>query len=975
MSELGQEIAIGLSSDEVAASRERHGRNVLTPPPREPWWRLYLGNFEDPVIRILLIAVAISFSIAALRGHGYGEGIGVTFAVLLATGLAFASEHRARKEFDVLNRSSDDAVVPVVRDGVVVEVARQEIVVGDLVILDQGAEIPADGEVLTAVSLLVNESSLSGESVPVEKLPGATASSHEGYPPHRVFRGTIVVSGSGRMRVTAVGDHTEMGRTAREAAEDSGEQSPLDQQLERLSKWIGVLGFSIAAITFVALLGRGYVVGSMAMPAVQWIVLLGCLVALAVVIAPIWVPIYFDFLELRGREAEVPEWLDAGWRTWAGLAVAGIAVGGATVAAVSASSGQPLAAVWLPLDTIKILLDYFMIAVTIVVVAVPEGLALATTLSLAFNMRRMTAQNCLVKKLDATETIGAATHICSDKTGTLTQNEMRVHEAHFRQLGDAEQSAVVLHEACAVNATAHLGPDGEGGVKVIGNPSEGALLLWLREHREVKYDGIRDGAKVVSQLPFSTEYKFMATLLQTSASGANRLHVKGAPDIIIQRCTHIASENGPVLLSDEARAEILAEIAGFQARAMRSLGFAIRDSQTSTDSTSRDLQAMATQLTWLGYVAIADPVRSDVPGAVQLVRAAGIDVKIVTGDNLETAKEIGRQIGLWTSADDAAPQRAMQGTEFGALSEEEAMAKAADLRILARARPTDKLKLVRALETSGAVVAVTGDGTNDAPALNYARVGLAMGKAGTAYAKEASDIIILDDSFASIATAVKWGRSLYLNIQRFILFQLTINVAACGIAMLGPFIGIELPLTVPQMLWVNLIMDSFAALALATEPPDERVMRDRPRSGDDFIVSPAMAKRFVGTGMAFLVVLVTLLKAPWDSGISETERLTIFFSVFVMLQVWNMFNAKAFGTGRSALAGLGANPFFVGIMALIVVGQIAIVNFGGTLFRTTPLSLNTWLMIVIGTMPVLLIGEVARLIGRSSRSTPAAVRG
>lgn len=961
----------GLSAAEVLERRAQYGANVLTPPPREPLWKLYLANFEDPVIRILLIAVAISFSIAFVRGHGFGEGIGVTVAVLLATGLAFYSEHRARKEFDVLNRSSDGVLLPVLRDGGVVEVARQDIVVDDVVLLDQGAEIPADGDVLSGVSLLVSESSLTGEAVPVTKHPLDGVPSADTYPPHRLFRSTMVVAGSGLMRVTEVGDASEVGKTAKEAAEDTGEQSPLDQQLERLSKWIGVLGFGIASLTFIALVGRGYLLGTMVMTGQQWVVTASALLGLATILAPIWVPIGYDLAELTGHDAEPPGWLEAGWRTWLGMLATGVAIIGAGAAAVAGVSGSTMAAIWIPLEITKVLLDFFMIAVTIVVVAVPEGLALATTLALAFNMRRMTAQNCLVKKLDATETIGAATHICSDKTGTLTRNEMRVLDAAFPFLQHVSPSGRLVHEAMAVNGTAHLGRDESGVDKVIGNPTEGALLHWLRDQHALEYSGIRDGFTLITQVPFSTEYKFMATL-GTAEDGETALHVKGAPDIVLARCAVHLTSDGVQPLTDHGRTALLTEIRTFQSRAMRTLGFAfcrppVAESDTSTDAVT----AMASELTWLGFVAIADPVRDDVPAAVQQVRDAGIDVKIVTGDNIDTAKEIGRQIGLWTAADETIAGRAMEGMSFAALSEDEAVRVAPDLRILARARPADKLKLVRSLESGGGVVAVTGDGTNDAPALNYARVGLAMGKAGTSYAKEAADIIILDDSFASIATAVKWGRSLYLNIQRFILFQLTINVAACGIALLGPFIGVELPLTVPQMLWVNLIMDSFAALALATEPPDDRVMSAKPRNPDDFIVSGAMARRFFGTGLAFLVLLVTLLKVPFLGGETDVERLTIFFSVFVMLQVWNLFNAKAFGTGRSGLSGLGQNPFFLGVLALIVVGQIAIVSFGGSLFRTTPLSAETWLRIVLFTMPVLVIGELARLLWPTRRHVAA----
>lgn len=1018
----------GLSAAEAGAARAQHGDNVLTPPPREPWWVQFRAKFEDPVIRILIIAAVISLGVGLSEGHVAPESVGIIIAILLATGLAFVNEFRANKEFDVLNQSSDEAKVKVIRDGVHALIPRREVTVGDLVELSQGDEIPADGSILRATALEVNESAFTGESLPVRKTVEPGTSEGGTYALNQVLRSTMVVDGSGAMRVESIGDATEIGRTARLSTEETGEQSPLNAQLERLSRWIGVLGFAIATGTFAALSVRAALSGEIAMSRPQWMASVCAGIGILILLIPIWLPLIYDFFELTGREKEPPSWLEAGWKTWAGLFGLGC-VAFAVLIGLSVALGLVPAAPasWLSKAASQQFLEFFMIAVTIIVVAVPEGLAMSVTLSLAYSMRRMTATNCLVRRMDACETIGAATHICSDKTGTLTMNQMRVQQAYFGHADSAASASAqwhqmqeapgLIYEAIAVNSTANLGladaeqmahgqrePDstfnatGDNAPKsnapqVIGNPTEGALLLWMHEQGQ-DYEAIRRDFQTMRQWPFSTERKFMATLGRTprgvQEGGQVLAHFKGAPDILLARCTHFMSAKGPRPL-EEQRAAIEAALLGCQSRAMRTLGFAVRKAQGLGEG--GDLDALARGLTWLGFAAIADPVRPEVPAAVEKCRRAGIDVKIVTGDNPHTAREIARQIGLWNS--NASPGAAstcsalapvegdgqvMLGAEFAALSDEQALDAAHKLKVLARARPADKLRLVDSLQKRQAVVAVTGDGTNDAPALNYAQVGLAMGRAGTAVAKEASDIIILDDSFASITTAVKWGRSLYLNIQKFILFQLTINVAACGIALLGPFIDVDLPLTVMQMLWVNLIMDTFAALALATEPPEESVMDQKPRGAGEFIVSPAMGRQIITVGGIFLALFIALLKVPalndfFASGRYQArspqhaaEALTIFFSFFVLLQFWNMFNARTLGSSKSAFSGLSQNPYFIAIAAVIVLGQILIVTIGGSFFRVVPLEALTWLKIVGATSIVLIVGEVLRALSRARAS-------
>ncbi len=963
----------GLNADEVAASRLRHGANVLTPPPRISWWQEYLSKFNDPVIRILMVAAAIATGAGLLEGHVAPEGIGIIVAVLLATFLAFWNEYRANKEFDILNKSNDDVAVKVIRNGTYTQIARRDVVVGDFVFVEVGEEIPADGRLIEAVGLLINESKLTGEAHPVKKQVGGAKAEGAAYGPGEMLRGTTVVDGYAHVEITAVGDGSEIGKTLREATEDTGEISPLNRQLGALSKVIGVVGFGVAVVTFAALVGRGAITGelvrkglpagTLASPLAvgEWFFIGTLLLGVAVALVKVWLPIVLDGLELVGIEMSMPQFLE-GATSWLKTILAGGVLFAALLAAGIACSLIPSSpSEWLRPSVGKALLGYFMIAVTIIVVAVPEGLAMSVTLSLAYSMRKMTASNNLVRRMDACETIGAATVICSDKTGTLTMNEMRVVEGRFagaNAAGLPADSALksLISEAISANTTAHLSRDPGEPVKPVGNPTEGALLLWLDANGE-EYIVARKGFEVRTQWTFSTERKFMGTL------GANgTLHIKGAPEIVLDRCDRIHTTNGPTTLSTADRSAVVAALQVDQGRGMRTLGLAYRPHSPAVGSA---LEEVATGLIWLGSVAIADPVRTEVPAAVAACRAAGVEVKMVTGDNAETAREIARQIGLWLPTDPASAE--MTGAEFAALSDDAAADAAEKVKVLSRARPADKLRIVSLLKSRGQVVAVTGDGVNDGPALNYADVGLAMGKSGTAVAKEASDIILLDDSFTSITTAIRWGRALYENIQRFILFQLTINVAALGLAVLGPFIGFELPLTVMQMLWVNLIMDTFAALALATEPPNPAVMSRPPRRPDAFIVSRAMAISIFGVGAIFLGLLVALILVLLSRGELANPDVashsgTVLFTVFVLLQFWNLFNAKCMNRTGSVFPTLGNNPSFLLIAAAIFAGQVLIVQFGGSVFRTVPLTLSEWLILTAITSVVLWIGEGWRLV-------------
>jgi len=970
----------GLTDAQVVQNRQQYGANVLTPPRRDPWWKLYLSKFDDPVIRILIIAALIAIGVGAVDGH-YVEGLGIIIAVLLATTLAFLNEYNAGRKFDVLNQVNDEVPVKVIRNGDFVSVPRRDLVVDDIVLVESGEEIPGDGVVLEAVSMRVDESRLTGESMSVRKRPageGIEEKHQAAYAANVVLKETFVSEGYGYARITAVGDASEIGKTARAAAEITDGQTPLNRQLERLSQIIGVFGFSIATAIFVILTVRGVMNGEMQLDGRQWLFMALLAISLAIVTVLVWLPIVYDAMELIGKERVRPRWLESAQLvTWLislalGAAFFIVSILIAYVFGLLSLSYQT----WLPPQAGAEFLKYFMISVTIIVVAVPEGLAMSVTLSLAYSMRKMMAANNLVRKMHACETIGAATVICSDKTGTLTRNEMSVAAARFSfrpgepNLAEATEPDIqLILEAIGANTTAQLGKNQEGNLQVLGNPTEGALLVWL-DRNGIDYNIWRNGFDLGRQWTFTTELKFMGTAGTSRALGRRILFIKGAPEIVLGRCDRIHRPDGLHPLANH-RSELLAELKGFQSRGMRTLAFAYSLDPAYGDETG--LESVAMGMIWMGFVAIADPVRDDVPEAVQACREAGIQVKIVTGDIAETARDIAEKIGLLTSEDP--PESVMTGPDFGQLDDRSAATVIPQLKVLSRARPLDKLRLVKLLKQQQQVVAVTGDGTNDAPALNHADVGLAMGKTGTAVAKEASDIILLDDSFTSIVNAVMWGRSLYENIQRFVLFQLTINVTALGIAFLGPFIGIKLPLTVIQMLWINLIMDTLAALALATEPPHRSVLKRPPRDPQAFILTkPIVAQILVTAALAFSPLVAYLIHIQRDGDVSAHD-LSIFFTLFVFLQFWNLFNARCLGQSHSAFHGIWENKAFLGIAVIILVGQVLIVQYCGEVFRTQPLTLKEWLQIFGGASIVLWLGEIVRLFQRLRRPVAAPAHG
>lgn len=949
----------GLNEQQVRESREKHGSNNLTPPPRTPLWRLFIEKFGDPVIRILLIAAFLSLGISIVEGEYY-ETIGIFCAIFLATGVSFWFEVDAARKFDILNQVNDDTPVRVIRNGQVKEVGKKEIVVGDIILLETGDEVPADAELLEAISFQVNESNLTGEPSAVKTVVEADFKEDATYPSNHVLRGTTVMEGHGVAQVIRVGDQTEFGKVARQSTIKSEEPTPLNRQLDKLAKLIGVVGFTLALVTFLALFIKDIFDGQNNFTARQLVLLGAVMTGAAVAMAKIWLPVIYDAMELMGKSRDaVPKSIrKKGWLFWICMGILAFAV----IVAIATPFGVEFynARDWISLDAAGRILHYFMVAVTLIVVAVPEGLPMSVTLSLALSMRKMLKSNNLVRKMHACETMGATTVICTDKTGTLTRNQMTVTAAHFD-----EESERLIFEAISVNTTANLNRETESDPKPLGNPTEGALLLWLNNEKREDYYTIREEAGLVAQLPFSTRHKYMGTIVR-GTEGALNLHIKGAPEIILKMCPE---------LPDEKRKEIEKSLADYQAKAMRTLAFAHctlaeGEAERIRSFSPEQLQSFieGQQMRWLGYVAIMDPVRDDVPGAVGECMRAGIDVKIVTGDTPGTAREIARQIGLWDPATDG-PENEITGIEWEALSDEEAYEAAGRIKIMARARPTDKQRLVQILQKRGEVVAVTGDGTNDAPALNFANVGLSMGS-GTSVAKEASDITLMDDSFASIASAVMWGRSVYRNIQRFVLFQLTINVTALTLVFLGALLGFTIPLTVTQMLWVNLIMDTFAAGALASLPPDRREMDLPPRRLTDFIIAPFMKRAILWTAAIFTLSLLGLLYlfTIGEGGITD-YKLSVFFTTFVMLQFWNMFNAKAYASGHSAFHNLRHSFGFITVGLLIIIGQFLIVTLGGEVFRVVPLSGKDWGVIIGATSVVLWIGEVIRVILKKRATT------
>lgn len=865
---------IGLTDEQVKQSREQHGKNVLTPPQRTSLWKLYLDKYRDPIIQILLVAAFVSLILAFIEKN-FMETIGIFVAVFLATTVGFYFERDAAKKFNLLTALSEEQPVKVRRNGKVMEIPRHDVVVGDVVLVEVGDEVPADGELIVCNDLQINESALTGEPVAEKSLEGGGDGA---YPRNVILRSTMVMNGRGEFLVTAVGDATEIGKVAKKSTEQTSVETPLHMQLDKLAKMISKVGSVVSVAAF--------------------------------------------FIFLIHDILTNPAW---GGKDYFYMA--------------------------------EIVLNYFMMAVTLIVMAVPEGLPMAITLSLALNMRRMLKSNNLVRKLHACETMGAVTVICTDKTGTLTQNKMQVSALELKQGDEA-----LLDTAIALNSTAELN-DG----KPIGNPTESALLLWL-DAQGKDYEELRKQVNVLKQLPFSTERKMMATLAEVD--GETYLFVKGAPEIVMKKC----------IIEDRMQRQSAEELDEWQHKAMRTLAFAYKKVEASIMRTSRTSTAEvvalldANDLQLQAIAAIADPIRPDVPAAVQECRHAGIEVKVVTGDTAATALEIGKQIGVFEDEPEnigadgsltSLDQQMITGEQWEALSDEEAYERAKDIRVMSRARPTDKQRLVAMLQKRGEVVAVTGDGTNDAPALHYAHVGLSLGS-GTSVAKEASDMTLLDDSFKSIANAVMWGRSLYRNLQRFLFFQLVVNVAALLLVLGGSVIGTEMPLTVTQILWVNLIMDTFAALALASLPPSHEVMKDKPRKASDFIINKSIGFGILFCGIVFFLVMFALLvycERRGKGGV-DVHELTMFFTTFVMIQFWNLFNAKALMSHHTAFRHFLKDRGMILVLVLILVGQWIIVTFGGEMFRTTPLSLHEWLLIIGSTSVVLWAGELWRTFKR-----------
>lgn len=932
----------GLTQEQVTQSRKEHGENLITPPKRDSILKLFLEKFDDPIIKILIVAAILSVGIAFVHGD-FTETIGIILAIMLSISIGFWFEWDAGRKFDILNSVNDQTPVRVIRDGQVTYIDKKDVVIGDIVMLESGEEVPADGKLLESLSMGINESSLTGELF-VHKTTIEEQFDHNAtYASNRLLRGTMVVEGNGMMEVERVGDATEYGGVAIASTAKSGERTPLTKQLDKLAGIISIIGATISFAVF-AVLFLKYIVSNAAAIGTIPLTTLSIVVGTLIIVWLKNVPSLLNNITARlfPRGKMIPKTKPMVWYLLALLffAVSMMMLSMKGVELISASS-------WLNVEALSVLLNFFMIAVSLIVMAVPEGLPMSITLSLALNMRRMLKSNNLVRKMHACETMGAINVICTDKTGTLTQNVMTVSDMVIAQNVDKN----IVEEGIAMNSTSHLDYS-KGGERplAIGNPTESALLLWLATNG-IDYNNLRDSHNIIDQSAFSSEKKCMLTLVNSNVlKGSKVLYIKGAPEVILAKSNLSPGEK-------KSYEELLLS---YQRQAKRTLAFGY----AIVDGNDCDALFDTTLFTLGGVASITDPIRPDVPSAIKQCIDAGIKIKIVTGDTPATAIEIARQIGLWNDNTDTMETNHITGTAFAALSDEELFKLVLDFKIISRARPSDKQRLVQTLQKHGLVTAVTGDGTNDAPALNFANVGLSMGS-GTSVAKEASDITIIDDSFTSISTAVMWGRSLYRNIQRFILFQLTINVIALGVFLLGVIFGSEAPLTITQILWVNIIMDTIAAAALASLPPVSSVMNEKPRKESDFIISKKMASNIFGVGGVMIVILTVLLYFlnQWFTDTIHIQ--TIFFTSFVMVQFWNMFNAKVFESGHtSAFKDMVKNKVFFYISAFIVVGQIIIVNLGGEMFRCTPLSLNEWICITLCTSIVLIIGEVTRFVKR-----------
>ncbi|HNY44120.1 MAG: calcium-translocating P-type ATPase, PMCA-type [Bacteroidota bacterium] len=951
----------GLTTTEVEQNRQVYGSNLITQHKKRSAFKLFLEKFNDPLIKILLIAALISFGIGFVNDQ-FIEAIGILFAIFLATGIGFWFEYDANKKFDILNLVNNDTLVKVIRDGFVTEVRKGDIVVGDYVILSVGDEVPADGILIESVSLLVDESSLTGEPSTRKGVDLNEFKKESTFPYNKVLRSSKILDGSGIFVVDAVGDSTEYGKVAKSSVEISNVKTPLNIQLEKLAGFIGVVGTSVAILTFFALLIKDLMLKKISLTFEQSYFFISIIIFFAILSLKLWFPYFSSFKEMLFKKKSVFLEKVEKIKTIKLFVIALLVLILSVLVSLIFDFHVLEKSAWMDIPTASRILQYFMVAVTLVVVTVPEGLPMSVTLCLALSMRNMLKSNNLVRKMQATETMGACTVICTDKTGTLTKNQMEVVEAMFfgREVLDfngGDDNLIFIKENISANSTADLDYSDETKIKGVGNPTESALLLWLHK-MHCPYEKVRNATEVLEQLSFSTDRKYMASVVFSPILNKKVLYVKGASEILFHMSKQVYCEDG-VKPNSECSDLIKTILAKNHSQALRTLGFAY---EILEDDTPRieDAKLVNHNLTFYGFVGIQDPIRDDVNEAVATCLKAGIDIIIVTGDTYGIAVEIAKKIGLLNA--DYDEKAVLTGDEFSSLTDEELLLRLKDLKILCRARPLDKKRLVQLLQELGEVVAVTGDGTNDAPALNFAHVGLSMGS-GTAVAKEASDITIMDDSFDSIGSAVLWGRTLYQNIQRFVVFQLSINLVAMLIVFIGSIVGHEIPLTITQMLWINLIMDTFAAGAFASLPPNKSVMNNKPRKSNEFIINKTMRNSIFITGLSFVVILLALLYYFTDEdGNISIYNLSLFFTTFVMLQFWNMFNVKALFTGKSALKSLHKSKAFLTVALAILVGQIFIVQFGGEMFRTVPISFVDWLIIFGATSLVLWIGEIKRLI-------------
>ena len=869
LAQTGSDEERGLKSSQVEASRAAHGANSFTQAKGESLARRIWDASTEPMLVMLIFAAIITLGVNIARyftggEYNFLECAGIFCAIALSVVITIITEGKSAKAFEELNRINEDTLVKVIRDGEPTLVPQRDIVVGDVLLVETGDKIVADGRLLSSVDLSVNESSLTGESMPVSK--DAEAACSDATPvaerANMLYSGCFVAAGTGKLLVTGVGNDTEFGQIAKELGTIEKASTPLQEKLDRLGKQITVMGCTAAGIVFTI---------------------------------------------------EIVTFLMNNTFNW---------------------------------ETVS---DAFITSIVLIVAAVPEGLPTIVAVSLALNIIKMSRENALVKKMIACETIGCVNIICSDKTGTLTENKMTVHTiwAGGEKLEPAELADPVLLRNFCINGNANVTPEGDGW-NFIGNPTECSLLVAAHK-AGYDYQQLRHDADVVRVFPFSSQNKDMSTIVrEKDASGAEQLmlYVKGNPEKVLSMCAGV---------SDEERERIDALMEDYQSHAGRLLGFAHRELAGFDDEAQEDVER---DLVFDGFVVISDPLSPDVYDAIRRCREAGIEVKMLTGDNIRTARAIANELHMLEDG-----HIAVEAADIEAMSDDELSDALGRIQVIARSTPLVKMRVVKLLKARGNVVAVTGDGINDAPAIKNADVGIAMGIAGTEVTKEASDMVLLDDSFSTILKAVQWGRGIYENFKRFIQFQLTVNVSSVIVVVFSILAGFEAPFTALELLWINIIMDGPPALTLGLEPIRDDLLQHEPTRRDASILDRTMLFRIFANGI--YISAIFMAQHFWNFlGCAEGEKATVLFTLFVLMQLLNAFNCRELNN-VPMLKNVGNNKLMLAVFGLVLSMQFAITEFGAAVFGTVPLSAALWGKMLLCAVSVVIVDEAVKAVRRA----------